>query len=31
MHDGELVNRVHVSEPTASSARLALERMLVIR
>ena len=31
MHDGELVNRVHVPEPTASSARLALERMLAIR
>ncbi len=31
MQEGELVNRVHVPEPTASSARLALERMLAIR
>jgi len=30
LHDGELVNRVHVPEPTASSARLALDRMLAI-
>jgi quinolinate synthase len=29
--EGELVNRVHVPEPTASSARLALDRMLAIR
>ncbi len=29
--DGELVNQVHVPEPTASKARLALDRMLSIR
>jgi quinolinate synthase len=31
LHDGHLENRVHVPEPTASSARMALERMLAIR